>query len=487
MTGIFLVIHSFAVSQYLDRVIETEQDHEFTYAFNFEGDYLTSISTISDSNWLQSGWNILQFKQYDENYEVIRETRFQDSLHAYQQGANIVFMNDHYYYTGFYTGLNFQGSEKAYIVKYDSIGNQIWIKDYFQNIPNTRITHLKKHENRLFIGGYHNYQPDSTVLYSFVGEIDIAGNLLWSKTFNENGNTTINNFHVLSSGDLIVSSSISGGPQNIKTVLYKTNDLGNIEWSRTFGINGTWLESKFSAYELPDETLLCYGGISDPDGAEFIRSWLFKLDAQGNLISDTIYNFSEHDDYFSFLYEEPIIKNDEILLIGRYKHDGTSPRNSYLASIDLDLNLNWLRVKGDYPYKNSLYFLHDLENDFYLMSGYVHNGNSNDPVVDEWFMVVDSLGCDVADCSLGVQENALSDYHFSIYPNPVSNKITIQLSEGAKTAETNYQIVDLSGKIVQKNRLINPSIDVSALESGVYFVRLEQNGVYFVGGKLVIE
>ncbi|MGM0479457.1 MAG: T9SS type A sorting domain-containing protein [Bacteroidota bacterium] len=488
MTGVFLVIHCFAVSQYLDHVNETELDHEGTYAFNFEGDYLTSVSTISDSNWVQSGWNILQFKQYDENYEVIRETRFQDSLHVYQQGANLVYSDGFYYYSGFYDSLYYQGNENAYVVKYGNIGNLIWMKDYFSNIPNTRITHLKKHENRLFIGGYHNYQPDSTVQHSFVGEIDTAGNLLWSKTFNDNGNTTINNFHVLSSEDLIVSSIYSGGPQNKKTILHKINTSGEVEWSRTFGINGPWLSSKLVPYELPDGTILCYGGISDPDGAEFARSWLCKLNAQGSLIKDTIYKFSVHNDGFSIWYDEPIIKNDEILLLGRYRKDGTSPKNSYLASIDFDLNLNWIRIHGDHTNKNELTFLHNLENGFYLMSGHINDEALNDPVVDEWFMVVDSLGCAVADCSLGLNEMSHPQPGYTIHPNPASHELTISFDSGInKNASLQYQLVDSYGKIHLEHELQTNRIDISNIASGIYFFRILKDGHYLKTKKLIIQ
>lgn len=487
MTGIFLVIHCFAVSQYLDQVNQTDLEYENTVAFNFDGDYLTSVNSMSDSNWTQSGWNIIQFKQYDENYEVIRDTRFQDSTHVYWQGVNLVYDDGFYYFSGFRQELFWQGNEEPFIIKFDNVGNLIWMKNYFPSVPNSRITHIKNSNNRIFIGGYHNYEPDSSVQHSFVGEIDTAGNIFWVETFDDYSNMIINNFDVLISDDILVSSSFTGGPQNKKTILHKINDSGDVDWSRTFGINGPWLASKIVPYELPDGTILCYGGISDPDGAEFARSWLCKLDIQGNLIKDTIFKFSDHNDGFSIWYDEPIIKNNEVLLLGRYRKDGVSPKNSYLASIDFDLNLNWMRIHGDHTNKNELTFLHDLENGFYLMSGHINDEALNDPVVDEWFMVVDSLGCSVADCSLGLEEKTFLNNYFSVYPNPASSNITIELLNNTKSNITNYQINDLSGKVVQKGLLINSNVDVSGLDRGVYFVRLKQNGVYLGSRKLVIE
>lgn len=490
MAGVFLVIHCFAVSQYLEQVNETDQEYENTVAYNFDGDYLTSVNPMSDSNRAQHGWNIIQFKQYDEEFNVIRDMRFQDSLHAYWQGVDLLFNDGFYYFSGFRRGLFSQGNQQPYIVKFDSIGNQIWIKDYFSNVPNTSITHLKKYNDRLFIGGYHNYEPDSVIQHSFIGEIDTAGNILWTTKIEEYNSSVVNGLEILASGDLLLSTSYIDQVQNIKTMFYKFDNLGNIMWSRSFGINGVWLQSKAITCELPDESLLCYGSISDPNGAEFLRSWLFIMDTEGNLIKDTIYKFSQHNDFFSTWFNEPIIKNEEIILLGGYRQDGTSPKNSYVASIDFDLNLNWMHIYGNHTSrKNELTFLYNLENGFYLMSGHINDEALNDPVVDEWFMVVDSLGCSVADCILGVEELNQKSTYFEIYPNPTDKKAILKIPS---FEESNYNVsfYNSIGRTVDITLVPSATgyeINTSKIASGIYQIVLCDKKGVVSNKKLVIQ
>ncbi|MDB0037961.1 T9SS type A sorting domain-containing protein, partial [bacterium] len=75
----------------------------------------------------------------------------------------------------------------------------------------------------------------------------------------------------------------------------------------------------------------------------------------------------------------------------------------------------------------------------------------------------------VSDIVLSVDESQIP--HFSIYPNPAKNELSIDLKKDEDLA---IQIIDLTGKI-QIEELIAGStrIDVSSLTSGVYFVKVE--------------
>jgi Secretion system C-terminal sorting domain len=72
---------------------------------------------------------------------------------------------------------------------------------------------------------------------------------------------------------------------------------------------------------------------------------------------------------------------------------------------------------------------------------------------------------------------------FELFPNPANNLVTVRLE-----SQTEYSVVDLSGKVVLSGQLseLNNTIDVSALESGSYLVKLEIEGSIQCK-KLVIE
>lgn len=67
-------------------------------------------------------------------------------------------------------------------------------------------------------------------------------------------------------------------------------------------------------------------------------------------------------------------------------------------------------------------------------------------------------------------DDVSSEENLAIFPNPSSDFITIPNLEGA----VNYKIVDLSGRIVLKNKLaLGESIDIQSLSNGIYLVHLE--------------
>ena len=61
-----------------------------------------------------------------------------------------------------------------------------------------------------------------------------------------------------------------------------------------------------------------------------------------------------------------------------------------------------------------------------------------------------------------------------IYPNPVGNLLFIKESNVSSTVS----IFDISGKMVLNQRIVNNSIDVENLESGIYFLKIETNNSF---------
>ncbi|WP_166926451.1 S8 family serine peptidase [Flavobacterium poyangense] len=75
-------------------------------------------------------------------------------------------------------------------------------------------------------------------------------------------------------------------------------------------------------------------------------------------------------------------------------------------------------------------------------------------------------------CSLGVENNTIEG--FVIYPNPVKDgKVHIQTSSGSSK---NIRISDMSGKKVFSIQTGDKELNVSGLPSGVYIIKVEQDG-----------
>jgi hypothetical protein len=82
----------------------------------------------------------------------------------------------------------------------------------------------------------------------------------------------------------------------------------------------------------------------------------------------------------------------------------------------------------------------------------------------------------------GINEQQISK--LSLYPNPATGKITIEIGDGQ--APSQLSMMNLNGEEVLTCRLIKPKtqIDIRNLPSGVYFVRLTNDKMVEVG-KLV--
>jgi hypothetical protein len=92
-----------------------------------------------------------------------------------------------------------------------------------------------------------------------------------------------------------------------------------------------------------------------------------------------------------------------------------------------------------------------------------------------WSNNVDSQSDFSTNCSLGINET-LND-NITIYPNPTSNQITVDLPEDL--INQMYSISDFSGRIIKQERIQKSTeqIDLSELSTGVYYFKIENKNI----------
>jgi hypothetical protein len=92
--------------------------------------------------------------------------------------------------------------------------------------------------------------------------------------------------------------------------------------------------------------------------------------------------------------------------------------------------------------------------------------------IDAWYAVgIGSLN----DCPFTATLNEISEQSVSIYPNPTSNSISIELPV---ITDNPIRIVDLSGNLIREfeTNQIFFQTDLSGLANGVYLVNFNTNG-----------
>jgi hypothetical protein len=78
-------------------------------------------------------------------------------------------------------------------------------------------------------------------------------------------------------------------------------------------------------------------------------------------------------------------------------------------------------------------------------------------------------------CSLpiAIEENTLTNFRVSVYPNPTSDKLYVQLGRGLIDADIKtIMIHNQSGDLVYQSKAYKNPIDTKALSSGTYFVKV---------------
>lgn len=75
----------------------------------------------------------------------------------------------------------------------------------------------------------------------------------------------------------------------------------------------------------------------------------------------------------------------------------------------------------------------------------------------------------------------MEEPEIQVYPNPATDLVTIRFSEELKNKSLSWVVMDVMGRKMLSESNVNSSstIDVSQWPSGVYFIRMEQDGRYF--------
>ena len=129
----------------------------------------------------------------------------------------------------------------------------------------------------------------------------------------------------------------------------------------------------------------------------------------------------------------------------------------------------WKRDFNKYGGINHNYFW-DIHQTF--DGGFIICGDLTDvanSVQKLWVLKLDSMGCEVANCSVGIDETSISEDISSVlvYPNPTKNILNISTS----FKFNQLKIYNISGQLI-KTEYSKQQINVADLPKGMYFLKL---------------
>jgi hypothetical protein len=430
-----------------------------------------------------------------------------------------------------------------FLIRTDASGNVIWTNK-LGTLGTDNVESIVLVADGFILGG-----SSSSVAGGdddgYLVKTDTAGIQMWAKMYGDTAPDDIHRVESTTDGGFIMSGTTSSyGDENPNIWMVKTNSTGDTLWNKTFGRHNH--DHGYSGQQTSDGGYIVVGHTGS-FGYNYEESYIAKLDGSGNIINQMTYTSvfdmlnplsNSCGDSESPL--EIVIKNYgrktvmnvplTISVTGAATSNFTETYNIPLeAEVTDTITLtNFVNtsaggtytftfttgnVNDVYPQRNTFSKTVTLnsqpslnlgpdtavsDSTFILDAGpglqYAWDTGTNAQTYtvittgNYCVTVTGSNSCTNTDCvyvvvSVGVDE--IKPLVNSIYPNPASNKINLELLSNVK--EVNYQLMNSSGKILRTSNFRNSTtIDVSSFSKGIYFLKvIAEDGVETK--KIIIE
>ncbi|PCJ28315.1 MAG: hypothetical protein COA97_01395 [Flavobacteriales bacterium] len=430
-------------------------DGGYLISATYNGNGLTGIWIIKLSYLGDTLWT----KQYDI------------SINGEQAYSLIELSNGGYVVCGSFSD-TITMTASAFLMKIDNQGDSLWMKkyetaghDYAYNVAQTP-------DGGFVVAGWIWLAPSLTTTDAWVFKTDSLGNMLWQKQFDEYGfSEFIQGLVVNADSTIVIGGTTLLNSTTSRAYVVKLTPNGDVIWKKEFA--GPTAADIFNMDTTSDEGYIVAGNIII-NGEQ--RAYAAKLDSLGNVVWENDFARGDRNYSFSAIHELP---------------NG----NFMAAGVDIDVNqpiltgeprvrlfeLNalgdsiWSKQYTHYGAGSEDYvFDMKLTNDGgYVMCGYIINGSlpqKNDVLV----IKVDSNGCDVSNCTVGINENTLIENEVIVYPNPNNGTFTIEASNLENSV---LEIYNLTGQLVSQTTLQNntKTIDISKQANGLYLLKITSN------------
>jgi hypothetical protein len=379
----------------------------------------------------------LLFGFADSNLDTISFFRYRDSTTANRNGYGLVYYQGSYFIAGFKSvGMGYTGG--VTITKVDSIGQVIWESYFHQYLGNkaTSITVLSN--GNLMLGCVRNTLNTFTQEHAntWLLEVDTGGNFV-RQWFDPSDSTySAEGLKQTQDGGFIYGAQ----KKNYQTVndVYKTATIVKMdtnfhkEWVFEGGLVGN-----FTGFTDIEETatgkyIACGNYVNS-------QAWVVELDTNGTLIWER--KFKGLTDTFptwSLLTDIDILPDGSLVAVGQCQR--------------------------------------------------LINPNQLPPQVG-WFLKLDSNGCEIENCLVGIEEPQAQRelIPLKLFPNPATTEITIAADE-AMLGST-LTITDITGRQVLAVQLatVNYQLSTDNFSPGLYHVFVKRGAQVMAVGKFVKE
>ena len=348
------------------------------------------------------------------------------------------------------------GAGDCWLLKTDSAGNSIWNKTY-GGVGEDYIRQVKQTSDGGYIFAGFTTSSGNGGKDIFLVKTDSVGNISWSNTYGGTNDEEGWSVEITSDGGYIVGGwTQSYGNGQADFYLIKTNSLGIVSWSKTYG--GSNSDSGISVKQTSDGGYI-FTGTTRSYGAGMGDVWLLKIKSNGDTLWTKTFGGIDED------YGRGVcIRQSGYAVIGFTKSYGNG-----LSDISVILTDTLGNLTNNYQFgginEDEGWNIYTENNDLLIVGQTSSNSNG---LNDVYFIKISKEPFSI---------NELNDTNeLIIYPNPASDNIFIKSTILSPVIIELYDLT--SRKIFSKSisLLSNYTIDISSLPKGVYVIEIKSEG-----------
>ena len=409
----------------------------------------------------------------------------------------------------------------VYLTKVDANGTMQWSKTFGGPTEDVGKWVTQTPDGGFVVAGYtesigtHN---SDQLLF----KVDGSGNLLWYKTYGSGAYDDGMWAQTMPDGGfVIVGATYGSGAGGEDVLVTRTDANGIMQWSRAIGGQGDDYAYGAKALATGEVIVTAHTNSFGAGGADIL---LFKVDIFGNVIWDKTYGGTSHD----FGRSVTALSDGSIVVLGYSLSFGAGDWSNFMLKTDATGNLVWSKLYRTTPINHEMFVRTVPDGSIFVWAssssgqfGNVAycmkadaNGNTGGclstdipftvttPLVGQTSggpeHIVNEVGVNYLTattvcptqteqlCFTGI-ETSISANQISVYPNPVSDLLTVTLASSEEN-NSSVSLSDVSGRIIfsDENFLSGSEINCSSLSEGIYFISI-QSGVERTTQKISVQ
>jgi hypothetical protein len=234
------------------------------------------------------------------------------------------------------------GESDLYLVKTDAKGHLIWQRFYGGPYVDWGNSVVQTRDGGYVVAGYR-FPDAGDYDEAYIVKTDANGDLLWEKSL---GGSNADRFHAVAEtadGGLVFTGYLhSQGGLSGPTCLLRTDAAGNTIWLKQYGERTAGSNTGDSVQQTPDGGFIVAGNTAHGPGEEDWDAWLFRTDADGNLMWQRTFGGALRDQARSV----HVTQDGGFVLAGTTRSSGAGGDDFYLVRTDASGNVMWERTLG---------------------------------------------------------------------------------------------------------------------------------------------